>query len=117
MGELVTEYGDEVQEHAHLIDWSHTHSVPNHTHDLEFGIYEYENLPTSVQVKVDGNIIPGLTSLSVNNYNIVPYLNKDASGKITRVWHKVEVIPNDLARVTATVVKQIFIQSRGGDNY
>jgi hypothetical protein len=66
----------------------------------------------------------GQTALTGNDIDIIPYLAKDGSGKITRGFHKVEIFPgtteanpNGLARIIGTVVKQIFLQSRGEGDY
>lgn len=101
-------------EHTHEMD--HTHVIPSHTHEIEYGIF-HGPTPTEVTVKVDGNIIPGLGT-SVDGLDITPYMSKDESGKIERgKWHTVEIIPNTLGRIVASVVIQLFVQSRGGGNY
>ena len=42
----------------------------------------------------------------------------DGDGKITSgAWHEIQIAPNDLARIEANIVTQLFIQSRGGGNY
>lgn len=97
---------------------NHTHEInlPNHTHELEFGIFEGPKA-TAVVIKVDGNEVP-ITSPSVQNVDLVPYLAKDADGKILRgTWHEIEISPNSLSRIVASVVVQLFVQSRGGGNY
>lgn len=100
--------------HTHDID--HTHVIPAHTHDIEHGIFEGPT-PTAVTVRVDGNIVPGLGT-SEDEVDIVPYLSKDGSGRIERgTWHTIEIAPNSLGRVVASVISQIFVQSRGGGNY
>lgn len=126
---------DTPYEHAHqIVDIDHMHNVevpahthdvvmPSHTHDIEHGIFEYEYLPEDVLIKVDGNVIPA-SGLSGKDIDIVPYLSA-TDGKIQRgIFHKVEIFPGvteqnplGLARITATVVKQIFTQSRGGGDY
>jgi len=56
--------------------------------------------------------------VSADEVDIVPYLDKDDSGRIRRgAWHTIEIKPNTLGRVVASVVSQIFVQSRGGGNY
>lgn len=102
---------DSAGEHIHQVE------IPPHVHAINYGIYESSVAASSLSIKVDGTIIPGETSLTGTDIDIVPYLNKDDAGKITRGWHKVEITPNNLARITASVVKQIFVQSRGGGNY
>jgi len=98
-------------EHTHPID--HSHVIGEHNHEIEYGIFEEETLPTSLNIKVDGSIIE-ITDLNANKIDIIPYLSTDAEGKIRRgVFHTIEITPNNLARITASVVKKIFIQSRG----
>jgi hypothetical protein len=109
-----------IEGHSHTVDTpSHSHSVsiPDHKHDMDFGIYQLGRLPTAVEIKVDGNVVP-YTELSGENIDLIPYLDKDSSGKIIRGrWTDIEITPNDLGRITATVTTQIFIQSRGGGIY
>jgi hypothetical protein len=103
-----------IPDHTH--DMPHTHSIPAHTHDIEYGIFEGPT-PTAVTVKVDGNVVPGLGT-SADEVDIIPYLAKDSGGKIQRgTWHTIEIAPNSLGRIVATVLTQIFVQSRGGGNY
>lgn len=104
-----------IKPHTHSLEIeSHSHDLelPPHTHDLEYGIFQYDKMPTKHTIKVDGKVIP-ITSLSGDNIDIVPYLSKDEDGKVLRGWHTLEITPNDLARVTAVVTTQFFIQSRG----
>jgi len=107
-----------VPNHSHTVNIpSHTHSfeLPDHTHDIEYGIYKLTSKPTSVTIKVDGNIVP-ITKLEADNIDIIPYLSKDAKGNVLRGWHTVEITPNNLGRINAQVSTQFFIQSRGGVN-
>ncbi|AZS14575.1 hypothetical protein [Paenibacillus lutimineralis] len=115
----------DVLSHSHFID--HTHEVvipkhshlvniPPHTHDMVFGIFKGPT-PSKVEVRVDGNLIPGLTT-SVDGFDIIPYLSKDDSGKVQRGWHEIEITPvNSLGRIVASVFSQVFATSRGGGNY
>jgi hypothetical protein len=103
-----------IPDHTH--DMPHTHSIPAHTHDIEYGIFEGPT-PSTVTVRVDGNVVPGL-STSADELDIIPYLAKDAGGRIQRgTWHTIEITPDSLGRIVATVLTQIFVQSRGGGNY
>ena len=103
-----------IQDHTHEMD--HTHTIPAHTHDIEYGIFEGPT-PAAVTVKVDGSVIPGLGT-SADEVDIIPFLSKDAGGRIQRgTWHTIEIAPNSLGRIVASVVTQIFVQSRGGGNY
>ena len=103
---------------------SHDIEIPDHTHDIEYGIYEFEYLPTKLTLKVDGTTVTTNAPLSDSDFDIIPYLSK-TSGKVNRgAFHTVEIIPNTtannpdgLARINASVVKQIFVQSRGGGDY
>jgi phage minor structural protein len=103
-----------IPDHTHGMD--HTHTIPAHTHDIEYGIFEGPT-PTAVTVQVDGNIVPGLGT-SADEVDIIPYLSKDAGGRIQRgTWHEITVTPNGLGRIVATVLTQIFVQSRGGGDF
>lgn len=91
-------------------------SSGEHTHDIEYGIYE-GTTHTAVTVEVDGTPVPGL-GVNENDVDLVPYLSTDANGKIQRgAWHEIRITPNDLGRISASVITQFFIQSRGGGNY
>jgi phage minor structural protein len=109
-----------VSNHTHSItieDHSHNITIPNHTHDLKFGIYEPGSVPNSVTIKVDGNTVP-VTANNAQEINLIPYLAKDTSGKVTRgTWHKVEIKPSGLARVTASAVSRLFVSSHIGGTY
>jgi phage minor structural protein len=101
-----------VSDHQHSVD-DHSHTVSDHQHSVLHGIYELGTLPTGVTVTVDGNEVTGL-GLNETNVNIVPYLSKDSSGRIERNKnHVIEITPNGLGRISATVVKKVFSQSRG----
>lgn len=107
--------------HTHSVDIpAHTHEVtiPEHTHEIDHGIYELEEMATAVTVKVDGQTVPGLTATSVKDFNLIPYLAKDADGKVKRgEWHTVEIYPDKLARINANISSRLFIQSRIGGNF
>lgn len=106
-------------DHVHAViigDHVHQIIIPPHTHDIEYGIFEGPT-PTAVTVKVDGQIVPGL-GVDEQDIDIIPYLSKDGGGKIQRgVWHTIEIAPNSLGRIVASVNTQIFVNSRGGGNY
>lgn len=100
--------------HVHGMD--HTHEIPSHAHDIAFGIYEGPTA-TENEIRVDGESIPG-TSVDRTNIDLVNYLSTDSEGKIKRgYWHTIEIVPNALSRVVASVVVQCFVQSRGGGDY
>jgi phage minor structural protein len=102
--------------HSHSFstpDHAHDVSIPSHSHGIDYGIYENSTAPTSVTLKVDGNTVSG-AALNENDFDIVPFMTKDSSGRITRgTWHTVEITPNTLGRVSLNLITQIFIQSRG----
>jgi len=109
-----------VSDHTHEVTiGGHNHDVTinidPHTHPIEYGIYEYNNLPTSLTVKIDGNIVPfnGLEG----EIDIIPYLAKDSDGKVLRGYHTIEVIPDDLARINLILTNRFFIQSLDGGLY
>lgn len=93
----------------------HDFSLPDHTHELEFGIYEGQTA-SSATITVDGNTMPTVSDYS--DINIVPYLDKDDSGKITRnTWHTIKITPNRMSRIVAALFTQLFTNSRGGGDY
>ena len=97
---------------------SHEHniSIPNHVHQIQHGIFQGPS-PTAVTVRVDGNIVTGL-GLFETDIDIIPYLSKDGGGRVLRgTWHEITITPNNLGRITASVVTQLFVQSRGGGDY
>lgn len=116
-GQDIFTLGEE-QDHNHDVTIEpHNHEIEQepHEHPIKYGIYELDILPESVTVEVDGNIIPNL-SLNENEVNIIPYLSNN-NGKINRGWHEIKITPSSMGRITANVVSQFFIQSRGGGNY
>jgi phage minor structural protein len=105
--------------HTHVIeDVDHNHEVelPDHIHDIDYGIYLGPE-PTAVSIKVDGNTVTGQTATSGDDIDIIPFLDKDGDGKITRGWHEIEITPDDLGRLVVSVIVQLFVQSRGGGDY
>jgi phage minor structural protein len=133
---VVIDHTHNVRYHSHKIDHqhfitlpnhthdvtlpNHTHDVdiPDHTHELEYGIFLKPETPTAVTIEIDGNVIPGVTSINGSDINIIPYLSKDGEGKIERgTWHEIKITPNNLGRVEVNVYKQIFVQSRGSGDF
>ena len=93
----------------------HTIKVDPHTHTITPGIYEFGN-PTKFDIYVGNDIRATVNAKSydgditqwlLNNQNLVP----------RNQWINVEIVPNDLAYVQASVFVQGFVQSRGGGNY
>jgi phage minor structural protein len=96
---------------------AHTHpfsiSIDGHTHPITYGLFKNPDLPTSIEIKVDGNVV-NHNFLTGENLDLTPYLEKDASGNISRNrWATIEIKPNDLAKIRANLFVQMFIQSRG----
>lgn len=100
---------------THTHGMEHTHQLPEHTHPIEYGIYEGP-VPTEVIISVDGSVVP-ISSISADDIDLIPYLAKDSSGRITRGNHTIAITPNDLGRIVASVTTQLFVQSRGGGDY
>lgn len=118
-----------VPNHTHSVNTSaHTHDVsipahmhditlPDHTHDIEFGIYELSDTPSQITITVDGNNVP-VNGTSGQDIDLVPYLSKDSDGRIQRGrYAEIKITPNSLARINATVISRLFIQSRIGGTY
>ena len=117
----------EVQDHTHTINHYHEVHVgftlpaldvdlTPHTHGLTYGIYEGGHA-SSITVKVDGTTVPA-ASISGNEVDVIPWMDKDNDGKITRgTWHTIELVPDALTRIEANLFAQCFIQSRGGGDY
>ena len=92
-----------------------THTVKDHTHAIEFGIYEGQRA-SKATIKVDGKEIPAPSSYS--NIDIVEYLATDSNGKIRRnSWHSIEILPDNMSRIVGAVFAQTFCNSRGGGDY
>lgn len=107
-----------IPDHTHTVHLpSHKHEItlPNHTHGIQYGIFQGPT-PKAVEVRVDGKIVTGL-GINETEVDIIPYLAKDGGGKVRRGWHTIEIRPDDLGRIVASVFTQIFVQSRGGGNY
>jgi len=103
--------------HSHEMPHTHQITVPAHTHAIQHGIFEASTTPSSITVRVDGQIVPGLGT-SFSGVDIIDYLEKDDNGRIRRgVWHTVEITPNSIGRIVANIFGQIFMQSRGGGDY
>lgn len=100
--------------HTHTVttpDHSHDVTISDHTHDIQYGIYEGATA-NAVTIRVDGAAIP---TPSGNEVDVAAYLSTDANGKITRgTMHTIEIVPNGLTRIAATLFVQMFVQSVGG---
>ena len=96
---------------------SHSVTIPEHEHELEYGIYEGARAE-GLRLRVDGEDVPAEAIGDDEELDVSPYLRKNDDGKVTRgTWHKVEFVPNGLTRITADLFFQVFIQSRGAGDY
>lgn len=87
----------------------HTVSIPDHTHDIAQGIFEFGS-PSAASLYINGSYKVGVGKDA--ELDITQYLAKD--GTIPRgQWHKIELIPDDLAYITIDITVQGFVQSRG----
>lgn len=108
----------DIKEHSHSVNINvheHTHDfyIPSHTHKTKHGIFEGDRAD-SCYLKIDGKKVDD----SSTEINIIPYLSKTRGGKINRgTWHTVEVIPDKLTRINASIFIQLFTNSRGGGDY
>nr|WP_255437616.1 phage tail spike protein [Thalassobacillus sp. CUG 92003] len=109
-----------IPNHSHDVTIpSHTHSItlPDHTHEVKHGIYKLSETPSSIEVRVDGNLLPD-SSTNGEMIDLIPYLSKDGGGRVQRgTWHEITLTPDTLARINANVVSRLFIQSRIGGNF
>jgi phage minor structural protein len=112
----VDDHVHHTDDHVHEVD-DHAHQVkvtiPPHSHELDHGIFTLDTTPSKVTIKVDGTTVT-YTSKSGDNIDLVPYLDTDSEGKITRgTYHTLEIKPDGLGRINAQVFMQLFLQSRG----
>lgn len=107
-----------IGQHSHAVtlsvpDHSHSVRIPGHTHEQKHGIYEGSRADYCTLV-VDGKTV----NIKDTEVNIIPYLSKDGGGKIQRgTWHTVQIKPNGLTRINASIFIQLFTQSRGGGDF
>ncbi|MBL1225361.1 phage tail protein [Enterococcus sp. BWR-S5] len=105
--------------HSHSVSIpNHTHQItlPAHTHPLDWGIYEASTSASSVDIVVDGQTLPQ-HEINQTRLNLVDYLRKSSSGKISRGNHTIQIKPNNLARIEAQVTCRVFIQSQLGGQF
>ena len=96
---------------------SHTYVIPEHTHDLTYGVYEGARAE-ALSLRVDGVDVPAEAIGEDDELDVAPYLRKNADGKVVRgTWHELEFVPDGLTRLTADLFFQVFIQSRGAGDY
>lgn len=84
---------------------NHNFSVPDHTHPLNFGIYE-GTTPANVTVKINGvdrtAALGGPFNTSQTNLDITPYL-------AVNQWNTIELGTSQLGRIQATVFVQALM--------
>lgn len=96
---------------------SHTYVIPEHTHELTYGVYEGARA-SAMGLRVDGAAVPAEAIGEGDELDVAPYLRKNADGKVVRgTWHELEFVPDGLTRLTADLFFQVFIQSRGAGDY
>ena len=95
----------------------HTVTLPDHTHELEYGVYEGKRADT-LSLVIDGEEVPAEAIGDARELDVAKYLKKNDDGKVTRsTWHEIEFVPDQLTRITADLFFQVFIQSRGAGDY
>lgn len=98
--------------HTHSVTIkAHKHSVtiPDHTHQITQGIFEFGS-PTAASLYINGVRKAGIGKDA--ELDITQYLVEDGSIPRGR-WHKIELLPDDLAYITIDITVQGFVQSRG----
>lgn len=105
-------------EHYHdfsISSHSHSITIPDHTHEIEYGIFNAYTGATNANIFVDDKDI-GIVKAD-ENVDIAKYLSTDNDGKIQRgVWHTVQIVPNTLTRIEASIQNIVFINPKGGND-
>ena len=89
----------------------HTFDLPDHTHDIEYGIYEDTDAsPPNVDVWIDGTNrtteLGGSFATGTHEVDITKFVT-------TTGWHTIEFkVSSELRRILASCHIQIFIQSK-----
>lgn len=97
----------------------HSHSVriPEHEHELTYGVYEGQRAQT-LGIRVDGQEIPAEEIPQGGEIDVAKWLRTNDEGRVTRAaWHEIEFVPDGITRITADLFFQVFIQSRGAGDY
>lgn len=89
--------------------------IPAHVHKQIYGIHEVNSNVSELTVKIDGKTIP--FNGTEGEVDVTEYLRKDSNGKVTRDYHKIEVAPNDFARIDLILENRFFIQSQIGGTF
>ncbi|MGO3751218.1 MAG: phage tail spike protein [Peptoniphilaceae bacterium] len=105
-----------IPQHSHSVSISshrHAFTLPDHTHEIDYGINQGSSA-NKAYIRIDGRTVYDYEQ----EVNIIPYLSKDDGGKIQRgTWHVVEIVPDKLTRINASLFIQLFVNSRGGGDY
>lgn len=105
-----------IRAHSHNLNiraHKHNFTLPDHKHEIDYGIYEGSKA-SYCYLKVDGTLVYNTDK----EINLIPYLSKDDGGRIQRgTWHEVEIMPDTLTRINASLFIQLFTNSRGGGDY
>jgi len=94
--------------HTHTIgNHAHTIDIPNHVHNIEYGIFE-DAYPANVQIKINGSVIPGVILADGGNLDmdITSYI------RIPGTTYNLEVTSANNGRVNVWVSVQAFIQAK-----
>nr|WP_257720714.1 phage tail spike protein [Lentibacillus amyloliquefaciens] len=105
-----------IPSHSHNVtipDHTHEIELPDHSHDVRHEIVTLNEKPSSVQIKVDGNVV-SFSNTSGDRIDLSNYIEKNNNGKATRGKHEIEILPNSLARIEANLVLRLFIRSHIG---
>lgn len=100
-----------------LTPHTHTLTIPEHEHELTYGVYEGAKAET-VALVIDGTQVPAEAIGEDRELDVAQYLRKNDDGRVTRAaWHEIEFVPSGITRITADLFFQVFIQSRGAGDY
>jgi len=97
--------------HTYFITLSTSGTGSVHLHAVTPGIVE-TTTPSTMELKVDG-VVASASATFLTDFDLTPYLVKDADGRIVRGWHTLTFTPNTNGRIQAAIVHVVFIQSRG----
>ena len=90
-------------------------TIPSHTHETEYGIYQASEQPTSATVRINGQ---DAFSMGTEWEGDISQYLVGSDGKIPRGrFVNIEVRPNTIARITVAAAPQGFIESKGGGRY
>lgn len=91
--------------HNHMMDHTHKLNLPNHTHQIIYGIYE-GTVATGVKVKVDGveRLNNGGSGYSTdqNSLDLTEWIT-------TSGWHTIELTSTQLGRINASIYIKSFV--------